>query len=75
MEKIITALLAKKEQEGKSVAEMADDIGIHFSTLYRILNGQRTMGMDTFQKVLKAYPDVNPEIAAIFLPEKSSVVK
>lgn len=75
MEKIIAALLAKKEQDGKSVAQMADDIGIHFSTLYRILNGQRTMGMDTLQKILRAYPDVNPKMAAIFLPEKSPGVK
>lgn len=75
MEKIIKALWAKKEEEKKSIVEMAGDIGIHFSTLYRILNGERTMGMDTFQKILRAYPDLNPMMTALFLSEKSPIGK
>ena len=52
----------------RSFAEMAEDIkGLSEDGLWRIMQGNRGGRMDTWQKIIKAYPELGP----LFLASKT----
>lgn len=50
------------------VALFAKDLGIHFSTYYRLLKGERGLGADLQERIIRRYPD----LALVFLQRFSS---
>lgn len=72
MEQIIEGLQRIKE-EGK-LLDLAQAAGVHHSTLYRILNGEREPQLSTVRKLLVACPELAPNLVPIFLPENPPVV-
>ena len=57
-------LEALERKRGKmSVAVFADELGIHYSTYYRLLRGERGLGADVQRRIIRRYP----ELALVFL--------
>lgn len=66
MDQLLEALEKKR---GKiPVAMFADDLGIHYSTYYRLLKGERGLGADLQKRIIRRYPD----LALVFLQRFSS---
>lgn len=60
-DQVLEALRAKRE--GRSVRQMAHDMGMNSVTLGRILKGTRGIGPDALWQILSAYP----ELVVLFL--------
>ena len=67
-------IILQKLQEirgDRTYKEMAEELDIHEITLWRIMNGERGIGPEVLEKLLRVYSD---QIIPLFLPENKSVV-
>ena len=53
---IITAIEEERMERELSLQAIAMDLKLNQQTLYRIVNRQRRLGMDTFQAIMAARP-------------------
>ncbi len=56
MDKMVEAL--EKKRGDTPVVEFAEGLGVHFTTYYKWLKGERLIGPRIFKKILMRYPDL-----------------
>jgi len=69
MDKLIEAL--EKKRGDTPIALFAKRLGVHYSTYYRLLKGERGVGADLQRRILTHYP----ELALVFLSTISPIVE
>ncbi len=67
MDKLIEALEAKRGNRSKTA--FAAELGMEYTTYWRIIRGDRGVGPDTLARILTVYPD----LVRVFLPKESPV--
>lgn len=80
MDKLVEAL--EKKRGDTPVKAFAAGLGMHFSTYYRLLKGERGIGADLLERILRRYPDltlvflrqIEPSITTAPSPEESTEV-
>ena len=66
MDELVAAL--EKRRGDIPVVEFARGLGIHFSSYYRLLKGERGLGVNLQRRILRRYP----ELTLVFLSQVSS---
>jgi len=63
--KLLEALEQKRGDT--SIVEFAEGLGMHFSSYYRLLRGERGIGADLERRIMRRYP----ELTLVFLQQFS----
>ncbi len=58
---MIERLLLILKMKNISASKFADEIGVQRSSISHILSGRNNPSLDVVQKILKRFPDINPE--------------